>query len=48
MKEIISIKRWKANTDKEYLFSLPIYCMFLLVIPKRVDVRLKKIQRDLL
>ena len=28
--------------------SIPIYCMFLLVISRRVSLRLEKIQRDFL
>lgn len=41
-------KEGKLTLIKSILSSIPIYCMALLVIPRKVSLRLAKIQRNFL
>ena len=44
----ISLKGGKLTLIQSSLSSLPIYCMSLFVIPRKVRLRLEEIQRDFL
>ena len=46
VKEAITLKKWETHFTRKHFGSLPIYFMFLFIIPKLMAFRLVKIERD--